>query len=226
MSYYGNQLKEELPDDYTKDNRVENIKKSWSFNNDVTVGGKITAGGNFSVDGTGNIGGNTLIQQKLHVGFSAMTGDYLLNINGTSHFADTAYFDQLIQGTALRAQYADIAEKYKCDYKAEPGDILTFGGEFEVTKAKEGDRIFFPVSSDPSVLMNDRVATEDYIAIGLLGRIPVKVKGKVSKNDLIVISDEPGIGIASKEEVSKYVGIALEVSDNEEIKLIECFIRV
>jgi hypothetical protein len=48
-----------------------------------------------------------------------------------------------------------------------------------------------------------------YIPVGLMGRVNVKVKGKISVGDLICMSDEPGIGQKSDGKVGTIVGKAL-----------------
>ena len=65
---------------------------------------------------------------------------------------------------------------------------------------------------------------EKYIPISLAGRVPVYVKGAVYAGDYITPSNIPGVGKPVKRKTSKAVGIALESSANDEIKLIKVLV--
>jgi hypothetical protein len=60
-------------------------------------------------------------------------------------------------------------------------------------------------------------------AIGLKGRVPVRVKGIVAKGDPIYAWED---GVCSTIAATSLVGIALEASDDESEKLIECVLKV
>jgi hypothetical protein len=94
-------------------------------------------------------------------------------------------------GTATAAQYADLAEKYVADQDYEPGTVLEFGGEFEVTLAEDGtNRLAGIVSTDPAYLMNSECSGNYVVAIALQGRAPCKVRGKISKGDMLMSAGE------------------------------------
>ena len=80
--------------------------------------------------------------------------------------------------TASTAKYADLAEKYISDNDYEPGTVLVFGGDNEVTECtkKYDKRIAGIVSTDPAYLMNSDV---EGVAVGLIGRVPCKVIGEI-----------------------------------------------
>ena len=67
----------------------------------------------------------------------------------------------------------------------------------------------------------------DLIPVALKGRVKVKVKGKVEIGDVIVASDEYGIGVVDNSVVDRFsmVGKAIERSDDEGIKKIKILIR-
>jgi len=102
----------------------------------------------------------------------------------------------LMAGTATSAQYADLAEKYATDQEYDPGTVLVFGGDAEVTQTTTSDdsRVVGIVSTDPAYMMNSE-AEGQYIA--LTGRVPCKVVGPVSKGDLMVTADLPGHAVAN-----------------------------
>ncbi len=90
-------------------------------------------------------------------------------------------------GTATAAQYADLAENYLADTEYEPGTVLEFGGNQEVTVAEdETRRIAGVVSSNPAHLMNSSLQGNYVVAVALQGRVPCKVRGKIRKGDMLV----------------------------------------
>jgi hypothetical protein len=134
----------------------------------LAVTGNITAG-NLSVStgsvtlGTLTTGGNTTA--------GTVTGNWTLSA-----------------GSRWNATYADLAEKYVADADYEPGTVLVFGGEQEVTLANDFDstRVAGVVTTNPAFSMNNECAGEHVAEIALQGRVPVKVHGLVAKGDLMV----------------------------------------
>ena len=96
-----------------------------------------------------------------------------------------------ITATATQAQYADLAEKYESDSEYEPGTVVVFGGEKEVTACdmQGSHAVVGVISTDPAYMMNSE-AEGQYVA--LTGRVPCKVTGPVAKGDLLVCSAESG----------------------------------
>jgi hypothetical protein len=94
----------------------------------------------------------------------------------------------LSAGSKLNATYADLAEKYTADADYEPGTVVLFGGEQEVTLSTEADsfRVAGVVTTNPAYVMNNGCEGEHVITLALQGRVPVKVLGPVSKGDLLV----------------------------------------
>ena len=68
---------------------------------------------------------------------------------------------------------------------------------------------------------------KDLIPVALKGRVMVKVKGKVEIGDVIVASDEYGIGVVDNSVTDRFsmVGKAIESSEDEGIKKIKILIR-
>jgi hypothetical protein len=92
----------------------------------------------------------------------------------------------LTAGSRLNATYADLAEYYEADQVYDPGTVLEFGGEKEVTLAQDGTtRVAGVVSTDPAYAMNMK-CPGIAIAIALQGRVPTKVRGSVRKGDMMV----------------------------------------
>jgi len=115
----------------------------------------------------------------------------------------------VFSGTATSAQYADLAEMYSADADIEPGTVVCFGGEHEVTTCMQDadKKIAGVVSTNPAYLMN---SDADGVAVALQGRVPCKVTGAVAKGDMLVAA---GNGMARAEEnpaMGTVIGKALE----------------
>jgi hypothetical protein len=90
-------------------------------------------------------------------------------------------------GIATQAKYADLAENYLADAEYDEGTVLMIGGEFELTLAEnETPKIAGVVSKKPAHLMNSELQGKHVVAVALQGRVPIKVKGKIHKGDLLV----------------------------------------
>ncbi len=128
----------------------------------------------------------------------------------------------VFDGTATAAQYADLAEKYLADKEYEVGTVVAVGGEAEVRSCVFGDRAVGVVSANPAFMMNKDLEGGTYIA--LKGRVPVKVIGSIKKGDRLVAA-QGGCAInASFHQYPDVFAIALESSDNVDVKLIESVI--
>lgn len=138
---------------------------------------------------------------------------------GNETIGGTKTFSETIQGTSLKALWADLAENYKSDVNYKEGTLIVFGGEKEITIAKK--KVNGVISSQPAILMNRESRG---IPVALAGRVPVRIIGKVSKFDKICISETEGVGRKKKwyEFFKKTIAISLESKDNEDAKLVLC----
>lgn len=118
----------------------------------------------------------------------------------------------LTTGSRFEATYADIAEYYEADHTYEPGTVLVFGGEKEVTGCTEhrSTRVAGVVSNTAAFTMNQDcpgIAT----CVALVGRVPVNVIGEVKKGDMLVTSAVPGYAIVDNDpKVGSVIGKAIE----------------
>ena len=151
------------------------------------------AAGELSIDTDTN-------QIRVHDGSTAggSTVGSLVSQDNSSNTAFNIYFAATTSG-------ALSAEKYISDNDYEPGTVLVFGGDNEVTECtkKYDKRIAGIVSTDPAYLMNSDV---EGVAVGLIGRVPCKVIGEIRKGDLMVASDTPGHAEAWKDESNPMTG--------------------
>ena len=140
----------------------------------------------------------------------------------------------LFGGPATEAFYADLAERYAVDGPVEAGDIVSIGGEAEVTKTTidKDESIFGVVSTNPGLKLNAVAGNDEtHPYIALIGRVPCKIIGAVNKGDRLVSSSIPGVArVVTPGEIMKVYpaifGRALETNLDEEIKIIEVTIGV
>lgn len=121
---------------------------------------------------------------------SANTANAIVARDGSGNFSAN-----IMTGTATQARYADLAERYAIDQPAQPGTVVVFGGDQEITQSTTANdhRVVGVVSTDPAYLMNcDAGDDQTHPAIALTGRVPVRVTGVVNPGDLMVTSDIPG----------------------------------
>ena len=134
-------------------------------------------------------------------------------------------YSEVFHGTATKALYADLAEKYRADNQYESGTVLQFGGEKEVTIAMEANtnKIAGVVTTAPAFLMNDELNEPNTVAVALQGRVPCKVVGKIVKGDMLVASSTPGVACAAKGEIKigTVIGKSLEHYDSDQVGVIE-----
>ena len=143
------------------------------------------------------------------------------NIGSSSVKFGTMYATTF-NGTATNAQYADLAERYESDESLEPGTVVMFGGEKEVTACSNTDchAVAGVVSTNPAHLMNAEAGDEaTHPAIALAGRVPVKVVGPVNKGDLLVSSGVKGRAKADNNaKAGRILGKAMEsVGEGESV---------
>jgi hypothetical protein len=130
----------------------------------------------------------------------------------------------LSPGSRLTATYADLAEYYEGDREYAVGTVLVFGGDKEVTASStySDHKVAGVVSNTAGYIMNDQCGgTKNLVA--LQGRVPCKVVGKISKGDLIVTSNIPGVGISAggTAKTGTVIGKAIADYDSDHIGTIE-----
>ena len=135
----------------------------------------------------------------------------------------------VIASTASSAQYADLAEKYTTSTgDLEPGTVVrvTTGPSDidalpEVEPAMQDSIPVGVISTAPAYLMN---AGSEGQAVGLKGRVPVKITGAVTKGQAVYVDDN-GCATASNNG-SMMVGVALESNSDSAVKMVECVLKV
>ena len=140
---------------------------------------------------------------SLYTNANANTAAYLSSFNGsivpsanlTYNLGSSTTWWNNIYGTAIHAQYADLAERYIADADYAPGTVVVFGGDEEITVTEElGDeRVAGAISTDPAYLMN---GDSTGLAVALRGKVPVKLFGPVTKGDSLVTHYKAGYAIS------------------------------
>ena len=137
----------------------------------LNVTGNVTSGNIYANSGT--VGAASVLAPVLTTGANTIPGSI------TGNWTLTA-------GSRMEATYADLAEYYEADQSYEPGTVLMFGGEKEVTIADDGtSKVAGVVSTNPAYVMNS-TCPGLLTAIALQGRVPCKVRGKISKGDMLI----------------------------------------
>lgn len=140
-------------------------------------------------------------------------------------------FEKTIRGTAMNAFWGDVAEYYKCDKNEVliPGTVVSFGGKFEITKSKSNDKhIFGVISSKPGFILNNKEKNNSE-PVAMVGRVPVRVIGKIKKFQFLTTSSVPGV--AKKKTIldvlmlKPTIGRALEDKKTINEELVETFVH-
>lgn len=140
---------------------------------------------------------------------------------GTQNQVYKAVYATDFMGTALKARYADLAEYYDFDINAKSGDVIGINEDgFALFDYIKGHKLIGVVTTNPAVVLN---SDSQGTCIALKGQTPVKVLGKVKLGDYI-IAHKDGYGIVGS-DTDKRIGIALEGSNDENIKLINVKIQ-
>lgn len=136
-------------------------------------------------------------------------------------------FANKFQGVATSALYADLAERFEASEPLEEGDIVEIGGDKEICKASNAFGVLGVISANPAFRMNDGAgddATHPFVAY--VGRVPVKVKGRVKKGDALVLSEIRGVAVAREfNNPNLFVGRALEDKTTEELGLVLAVVK-
>jgi hypothetical protein len=118
---------------------------------------------------------------------------------------------------------ADLAEKYQSDQPYEPGTVVVFGGDQEITQSQRyaDNRVAGIVSTEPAYVMN---SGSSGLPVALQGRVPCRVTGTLHKGDLVTTSNIPGVAtrLRSQDWVpGSVIGKALQNYSSDQIGVIE-----
>jgi hypothetical protein len=190
------------------------LLESGNSNVSVFANGNITT----TVAGVSNILVVTNTGANIN-GYLSVSGNTITNAITTGSNITTGTITgnwTLTTGSRLQATYADLAEYYEADADYEPGTVLEFGGDQEVTLAqKETTRVAGVVSTNPAYAMNSN-CQGIAVAIALQGRVPTKVRGAIRKGDMMVSAGDGYARPWNNPQMGTVIGKALENFDGIE----------
>jgi hypothetical protein len=204
---------------------LNTITWSQATNGNLMVGSAMVANSTASTSTTSGalqVVGGVGVQGNIYVGASLMPG-----ANLTSNIGSTTTWFNTFFGVSTQAKYADLAERYASDAPYEPGTVVIFGGEAEITITNTFADVSVAgaISTDPAYLMN---AMEEGLPVALRGRIPLKVIGPVAKGDLLVTAGQnPGYATSVGRSTDYPLAVfAKSLEDNQEpgVKIITAVI--
>ena len=158
------------------------------------------------------------------------SSSYYVKADGTANFK-----------TVTGAVYNDYAEFFPRGEATEPGDIvaldLTSDHESYI-KATATSKIVAGVHSDEYAMLIGGDKVDDgnyveknlvnYIPVSLAGRVMCKVTGPEHRGDTIIVSDIPGVGIATDDENiphKRVVGYVVEDDDRTDIRRVKIRVK-
>ena len=183
----------------------------------------ISASGNISA---ANITGGNLLTG----GLISVTGAITVNsgnaataivngaANGVGNIGSASGYFNTVFAQATSAQYADLAECYLADANYEPGTVVIFGGDHEVTiSTSSGDpTVAGVVSTRPAYQMNSGLQGEHVVSVALTGRVPCKIIGPVTKGAMMISADNGYAQAQQHPEIGTVIGKAIQAFDGEQ----------
>jgi len=169
-----------------------------------------------------NFNGIASTASTLRVGGQERTGTTSATANTVAvRDASGDLFANLFRGTAIQARFADLAEKYTTAEELPYGTAVAVCAhpDHEIEPASAKDFCIGVISTDPAIKMNSEA---DGQYVGLKGRVPVRVKGPVSKGMAVYAWED---GICTTIASNALVGVALETNNDDEEKLVECVLK-
>jgi len=158
-----------------------------------------------------NISGNAVVAVSDTANDVLITGDILPTSNAVANIGSTSFQFNTVFAKATSAQYADLAEMYVADQIIEPGTVVCFGGDYEVTICDTDNcsRVAGVVSTNPSYIMNAGLQGDNVVAVALTGRVPTRVTGQVRKGDMMVSTADGRARACATPTVGQVIGKAL-----------------
>jgi hypothetical protein len=168
----------------------------------------------------GGVGGNSTFTSNI-----VPTANLAYNLGSS-----TAWWNN-IYGTAIHAQYADLAERFESDMPLDAGTVVEIGGPAEITAVGDdlSENVFGVISTQAAYLMNSGAGTnETHPPVAVQGRVPVKVTGRVRKGDRLVSAGNGMARSAAKSEITPWnvIGRALASKDTESVGVVEAIVKI
>lgn len=197
----------------------------------LSVAGNTRIAGALTAAATVTVAGAATFNQTVTVG-----GQVLPNSTNTIEIGSNSnkfanVWATTFRGTAITANYADLAERFAADQHYVAGTVVALGGIKEVTAVSEdlSEDVFGVVSERAGFLMNGAAGDDStHPPIAVSGRVPVRVIGKVKKGDRLVAAGHGLARAARRDEITAFnvIGRSLEHKDNSGEGLVEAIVKL
>ena len=199
------------------------------------------AAGNLSVTSTISAGslkvsGNILVLGNITLPnnsttFSSITGNVSPSANLTYNLGSSTSWWNNIYGTAIHAQYADLAERFEADAVYAPGTVVEIGGPAEITEVEHdlSEDVFGVISTNAAYLMNSGAGSNTtHPPVAVQGRVPVRVTGVVHKGDRLVSAGNGVARAGKRSEITTWnvIGRALEDKTTPGLGVVEAVVKL
>lgn len=164
-------------------------------------------------------------------GTSTFAANIVPSANLTYNLGSVSSWWNNIYGTAIHAQYADLAERFHADDVYDPGTIVGLGGEKEITIVNEelSEDVFGVISTRAAYLMNSGAGPDNsHPPVAVQGRVPVKVIGKIKKGERLVSAGNGLARAGAKNEISPWnvIGRSLEDKNTPDEGYVEAIVKL
>lgn len=162
---------------------------------------------------------------------AATFGNVVPAANLTYNLGSTTAWWNNIYGTAVHAQYADLAERFAADAEYDAGTVVELGGSAEITAVglDLSEEVFGVISTKAAYLMNSGAGTDStHPPIAVQGRVPVRVTGVIHKGDRLVSAGNGVARSGNKSEINAWnvIGRALENKTSPGEGIIEAVVKL
>lgn len=207
----------------------------------ITASGNINAA-NFVTSGlvsaasavfSGNVAftGNVAFPTGATVDLTAISQSIVPVANLTYNLGSTTKWWNNIYGTAIHAQYADLAERFEADTEYAPGTVVEIGGSAEITAVGVdlSEDVFGVISTNAAYLMNSGAGSNTtHPPVAVQGRVPVRVTGTVRKGDRLVSAGNGLARAGKRSEITAWnvIGRALENKTTPGLGVVEAVVKL
>jgi len=198
--------------------------------------GRVTLANDLNVTGAANVTGITTLAVTTLGGAVTLAANMLPSANisvelGSTSFRWANVWATTFRGTAITAQYADLAERFEADSAYQPGTVVELGGEKEITAADQdlSDRVFGVISTRAGFLMNGEAGSDiTHPPVAMQGRVPVRVIGTVKKGDRLVSAGAGLARAADRTEITAFnvIGRALADKTTQDEGTVEAIVKL
>jgi hypothetical protein len=187
------------------------------------INGALTAASTLAVTGVTTVSNSILPASNNTV----LIGNTSLRFNNVH----SSTFTGNLVGTAVSAQYADLAERFESDAVYMPGTVVELGGTHEVTSVVEelSEAVFGVISTAAGFLMNSIAGSDaTHPPIAVNGRVPVRVIGKCRKGDRLVSAGNGLARAAVRSELTAFnvIGRAIKDKTTDGEGLVEAIVKL